>query len=179
MKAKFNKTNILVTEASIFSLTADAIVNPTDTMLSPNPALIERAGQTLAEELHIIGWCDIGASVVTSGGNLPFKHIIHVVGPRWGDDNARGKLLKAIWSVLDQTVDFKIKTLAFPIITTNLSGYPVENATRLIVESIYDYSFEPNNTLNLIYLVANSSSEFSAFADAIRAVSDDDHARVS
>jgi len=163
MKAKINKVTITIVQTNIYALAIDAIVHDTDSALTIPPVLARAAGEYLVQEVNMIGWCDIGAAVITGSGGLNSKHIIHVVTPRWGDDSVRGKLENAVWEVLQLAENNKVQSLAIPPIATGANGYPIENCAKVTLEQIIDFTFERLQYLREIVLCMQTAEETAVF----------------
>jgi O-acetyl-ADP-ribose deacetylase (regulator of RNase III) len=96
------------------------------------------AGMKVLEECREIrlstGGCNVGESVITSGGNLTAKHIIHTVGPIWngGNQNEAYYLKNSYLNSLILGMQNSIKSISFPSIGTGLHAYPIEEAQKLL-----------------------------------------------
>lgn len=163
MKAKINKVTVNVIQDEPLTVTAAALVNATDPNLSLPPLLAEGGGEALQLQCREIGWCDVGAAVITTAGNLPFEKIIHVVGPRWGEGSERGKLALATLAALRLAEDNKLKSIALPPISTGILGYPVENCAKVMLEQIIDFTFEDLKHLRTIILFTADVSTHTIF----------------
>ena len=73
-----------------------------------------------------IGGTFVGGAVITTGGNLKAKHVIHAVGPRMGEGNEDEKLKNATLNSLKLMDEHKLKSIAFPAISTGIFGFPIE-----------------------------------------------------
>ena len=152
MKAKINKVTVNVIQDEPLTVTAAALVNATDPNLSLPEPLAQGGGEALQQQCREIGWCDVGAAVITTAGNLPFEKIIHAVGPRWGEGSERAKLALATLAALRLAEDHKLKSIALPPISTGTLGYPVENCAKVMLEQIIDFTFEDLKHLRTITL---------------------------
>jgi O-acetyl-ADP-ribose deacetylase (regulator of RNase III) len=163
MKAKLNKVTVRLTQESVFSVGAAAIVNATDTNLSLPPALAAKAGAEVVHECATIGWCDVGAAVVTSAGNFPAEKIIHAAGPRWGEGSERGKLTNVTRECLTLAETNHLKSIAMPAISTGAFGYPLENCATTMLTQIIDFTFEDLKHLRAIILCLPDELTFEVF----------------
>lgn len=135
--------------SDITQLEVDAIVNAANSSLMGGGGVdgaIHRAGgpQILAECREIVarqGRCAPGDAVITSGGNLPAKYVIHTVGPVWrGGDNNEPQLLKnAYLNSLRLAVASDCETIAFPNISTGVYGYPKDQAVKIAIEAVTEF----------------------------------------
>src|SRR5208337_2526460 len=115
---KVNQSVIRLTAAFIIDLNVDAIVfyaRP-DLALGSGfgAAIATKAGTKVQEELKKIGGINTTEAVITSGGNLKAKYIIHAVGPRFQEENLEEKLQATTLNALRRAEENKIKSLAFP-----------------------------------------------------------------
>ncbi len=163
MKAKVNKVTIEIIQDTLLNLPVTAIVNATDPNLTLPPEISRRGGPTLQAQCHEIGWCDVGAAVITEAGDLPFEKIIHAVGPRWGEGSERAKLALVTLHILQLAEENKLKSIALPAISTGALGYPLENCAKTILTQIIDYTFENLKYLRTIIICVDSAVALSAF----------------
>jgi O-acetyl-ADP-ribose deacetylase len=163
MKAQVNKVTIQIAQGDIFSLPVQAVVNSTDPNLSLPKPLAVLAGATVERECSRIGWCEVGSAVITSGGTSAFAHIVHVVGPRWGEGAERGKLANATWECLRLTESKQAKSIAIPAISTGAFGYPLENCAATMLTQIIDYTFEEPKHLRKIIVCLDTPLAYEIF----------------
>lgn len=125
--------------ADITTLDVDAIVNAANDQLAPGGgvcgAIHRAAGPDLAEACAALGPCPIGEARVTPGFNLPARLVIHAVGPRWlgGSEGEPELLANAYRSAFRLAQESRVKTIAFPAISTGIFGYPLHPATTIAV----------------------------------------------
>lgn len=169
MKAKINKVTIHVTQDDILSLPVQAIVNSTDPNLSLSPRLLERAGVVLLQACSHIGWCDVGAAVATTAGNLPFVRIIHAVGPRWGEGSERGKLANVTRACLHIADHDRLRSLAMPAIATGALGYPLENCAKTMLTQIINFILDGPRYIKLVVLCVEDTAAYRVFATELSA----------
>lgn len=147
----------------ITKMNTEAIVNAANTQLLQGGgvcgAIFEAAGEKLLQkECNEIGSCKEGQAVITKGYNLKSKYIIHAVGPIWrgGDYNEEEFLKSAYRNSLEIARNKKIKSIAFPLISSGSYGYPKEKALDIAVETIKD--FLTNNDIDIYLVVYDKKS---------------------
>ena len=132
---------IEVVVGDLTSQPVDAIVNAANEYLAHGggvaAAIVRAGGQVIQDESDLWvrehGPLGPGQAAVTTGGSLPARHVIHVVGPRYrdGQDNA-GLLGEAVEAALAAAADLGIGSIAFPAISAGTFGYPRAQASRVI-----------------------------------------------
>ena len=160
------KSTIEVEKADITDLNADAIVN------AANPQLLEGGGvcgaifrkagsRKLAEACNEIGRCDTGGAVITPGFNLKAKYVIHAVGPVWhgGNRNEAQLLYDAYRNSLILAKENGCSSIAFPVISSGIYGYPKEQAWEIAVRSCADFiSSNPDYEVRIVFAVLSENS---------------------
>ncbi len=156
---------IEIIKGDITKLNVDAIVNAANKTLlgggGVDGAIHRAAGPELLEECRTLNGCETGNAKITKGYKLPAKFVIHAVGPVWyGGKNNEEKLLSGAYlNSLKLATEYKIKTIAFPSISTGAYRFPFELASRIALQTIYDYLSE-NQLPEKVILVAYSESDY-------------------
>ncbi len=159
--------NIELIKGDITQIKTDAIVNAANSSLLGGGGVdgaIHRAGgkQILDECIEIRnrqGKCKTGEAVVTTGGNLPAKYVIHTVGPVWNGDEEKGSKLLANYykNSLALAENLRIKTLAFPNISTGIYRFPKELAAKIAINEVKN--FKSNILENVIFVCFDDENE--------------------
>ena len=137
-----------VIEADITTLALDAIVNAANETLlgggGVDGAIHRVAGPKLLKACKAIGGCPTGQARITDGFNLPSKWIIHTVGPRWqGGNRGEPELLESCYdSAFKLAGKNRVRTIAFPGISTGIYGYPKQAAAKIAVSVMRRYEGE-------------------------------------
>ena len=143
MKFEIGRTRISIVKGDITEQTTDAIVNAANSSLmgggGVDGAIHRRGGPEILEECKEIRRTKLpqglptGKAVITSGGNLKAKWVIHTVGPIWrGGNQGEAELLTNAYRNSLQLATFKgLRTVAFPSISTGAYGYPIEKASKI------------------------------------------------
>ena len=143
--------SFIVCVKDILAAPVDAIVNPANSHLAHGgglAAIIAReAGMELENECSKIineqGQVPVGEAVLTNAGRLPFKGIIHAVGPRMGTGEELKKINSAIVSVLDLANQKQWRSVAFPAISTGIFNVPISICAQAFKQAVPHY-FEKN-----------------------------------
>ena len=163
---------IKLLQGDITKLEVDAIVNAANSSLMGGGGVdgaIHRAGgpAILAECRKIVarqGRCATGNAVITSGGNLPARFVIHTVGPIWrGGNNNEPKLLEnAYRNSLKIAVENGVETIAFPNISTGIYGFPKDRAAQIAIFTVQKFLKE-NKQIRQVYFVCYDQENFELY----------------
>ncbi len=152
--------------ADITTLSCDAIVNAANTKLLPGGgvcgAIFKAAGfLPLALACRKIGSCAVGDAVMTKGFKLKAKAIIHTVGPVYGKDPANQERLlgDCYRNSLRLAAENGFESIAFPLISSGIYGYPKDKALRIATNAIKDF-LQESETDMLVFLVVYDKASF-------------------
>ena len=155
-----------IKKVDITTLDLDCIVNAANSGLEAGGgvcgAIFEAAGyRELQAACDKIGGCRTGRAVITPGFKLKARHIIHAVGPIWngGGSGEEEKLYGAYHSSLQVAMENGCKTIAFPLISSGIYGYPVKEAWEVAIRSIRDFQKEnPDYEIDVTIAVLSDSA---------------------
>jgi len=162
------KNRIELIKGDITTLTVDAIVNAANKSLlgggGVDGAIHEAAGPDLLEECITLEGCETGKAKMTKGYRLKAKHIIHTVGPIWygGYRDEHQMLASCYQSSLEIARDNKIKTLAFPGISTGAYGFPNDLAALIAVNETGRF-LQKNKYPEIVTFVTFSDEHFEIY----------------
>ena len=178
MDFKVGNATLELTKGDITEVEADVIVNAANSTLlgggGVDGAIHRKGGPKILEECKRIResqWPDglpTGKAVITSGGNLKAKHVIHTVGPVWfGGFHVEAELLKQAYrNSLKVAVANGLKTVAFPSISTGAYHYPVEEASRIAIGTVKKF-LEEEDKLERVVFVLFSDRDFDVYLKAV------------
>ena len=136
-------------------------------------AIHRAGGPTIMEECRKIGGCPTGSAVITTGGNLRAKYVIHAVGPIYRD-GTRGedKLLSGAYrSSLEIASKKGIRSIAFPSISTGVYGYPIKEASKVALNTVINYLKE-HPEIELVRFVLFSEKDLSVYEESLKELVD-------
>jgi len=150
----------------------DAIVNAANSHLQHGGGIagliVRRGGEQIQIEsdrwIKERGPVSHDKPAFTSAGRLPYKYIIHAVGPIWGSGNEDFKLAQAIYGSLSLADELHINSLGFPAISTGIFGFPMERAAGIFFKTIQKYFLDfPVSCITQISIVLYDHSAFQIF----------------
>ena len=161
------KSNIEIKKTGITNLNVDAIVNAANEELQEGGgvcgAIFSEAGSNkLTGACREIGHCKTGDAVITPGFNLLAKYIIHAVGPIWygGNDNEGEILYSAYRQSLILAKENNCHSIAFPLISSGIYGYPKNEAWKIAIKSCHDFICDNlDYDINIFFAVLNDENK--------------------
>jgi O-acetyl-ADP-ribose deacetylase (regulator of RNase III) len=175
MEIALGNTVLSIVKGDITQQETEAIVNAANSRLAGGGGVdgaIHRAGgPKIMEECRKIGGCPTGGAVITTGGNLKAKYVIHAVGPIYNDGkHGEEELLASAYrSSLDLALKHNIKSVAFPSLSTGAYGYPVDKAAKVALSTVVKF-IKANQFPLLVRFVLFSDNDLKVYEDAARAI---------
>lgn len=170
-----NKIELI--KGDITKIKVDAIVNAANSSLmggggvdgaihrAGGPAILEECKKIVAKQ----GGCKTGEAVITTGGDLPAKYVIHTVGPVWnGGKKKEAELLASCYkNSLNLAMENKISSVAFPNISTGIYGYPKKEAAEIAVNTVREF-LQQNDFINKVYFVCFDEENYQLYKSLMR-----------
>ena len=176
---KWGTTEVALKLGDITQEDAEAIVNAANSGLrgggGVDGAIHRAGGPAIMEECKRIrerqGGCPTGQAVITTGGRLKAKYVVHAVGPVWrGGAHGEDSLLRdAYRNSLRVAKDSGVKTIAFPSISAGAYGFPIERAARIALQAVRDFVLQDNH-FSEVRFVLFTSSDYEVYRKALEAL---------
>lgn len=175
------KTKLSFVQGDITRQKTEAIVNAANSGLmggggvdgaihrAGGPAILEDCRKIVAQ----IGRLDAGKAVITRGGNLDAKYVIHTVGPVWqGGSRGEAELLASAYrESLKLAVAYKLKSISFPSISTGAYGYPVAEAAKVALSTVISFLKDKPTPLEQVFFVLYDSKANQTYCTALAGIS--------
>ena len=175
-----NQTRLSLLQGDITRQDTDAIVNAANPSLMGGggvdgaihryggPAIIEECQQIVARQ----GTLPTGQAVITGGGNLHARFVIHTVGPVWhGGNSGEAELLASAYrESLKLAADSNLSSLALPSISTGAYGYPVTEAARVAIRTVVTYLKEEVTSIKEVAFVLFDSITLASYTSALEEI---------
>ena len=143
MKVDIENCVLELVEGDITKMQTDAIVNAANAHLTLGGgvagAIRRKGGPEIQKECNKIGGTFVGGAVITTGGNLKAKYVIHAVGPRMGEGDEDQKLKNATLNSLKLADQNELKSISFPAISSGIFGFPIQRCAGIMLKTTIDY----------------------------------------
>ena len=179
MGIELEKSRISLIKGDITKLDIEAIVNAANSSLlgggGVDGAIHKAGGKQILEECIAIrnkqGGCKTGEAVITTGGLMKARFVIHTVGPVWnGGNNDEDQLLANCYiNSLKLSEENHIKTIAFSNISTGVYGFPKERAARIAVTAVMSY-LSKNESVEKVIFVCFDEENYQLYSNLIRGI---------
>ncbi len=171
MKLQINNSEIELVQGDITESDTDAIVNAANSQLELGAgvagAIRSKGGPSIQEECNAIGHCPVGGAVITGGGKLKARHIIHAVGPRQSEGNEDDKLKNATLNSLKVAEENNLKSITLPAISTGVYGFPLNACARIMLTTVKEYLTSTTKIERILFALFDDQS-FKAFKDQLK-----------
>jgi O-acetyl-ADP-ribose deacetylase (regulator of RNase III) len=177
MQTKIRKTTLRLVIGDIADQDTDAVVTAAHWRLNKGTGtdgtIHTKGGPRIHEDCRRIGGCPIGDAVITTGGDLKARHVIHAVGPVWrgGDEHEPELLASAYRRSLEVAVQHGLRSISFPSISTGAFVYPLRLAAPIALMTIIDFLEREQHSLDEVRMVLYSREDgraYPIFAEALQ-----------
>lgn len=162
MEVETHDSVVELVHGDVTEMDTDAIVNAANTQLLPGGgvagAIKQKGGPAIQEECNRIGGAFEGSAVITGGGNLSAKHVIHAVGPRMGEGDEDNKLKNATLNSLKIAANKGVKSISFPAISTGIFGFPTDRCAGIMLSSVMNYLEEETGIKKVVFCLFGQES---------------------
>jgi len=171
-----NEKKIKLVEGNLVLLDVEAVVNAANKNLvlggGVAGAIRKFGGPSIQEECNKISPIDVGEAVITGGGNLKAKYVIHAAGPVYGEGDEDEKLTKATINSLKIAKEKKLRNIAFPAISTGIFMFPLKRCSEIMIKVAIDFfkDKENENPEEIIFCLYGQEA-YHVFQDALEELS--------
>jgi O-acetyl-ADP-ribose deacetylase (regulator of RNase III) len=173
MEHRIGNRRVVLVQGDITLDETDALVNAANSGLrgggGVDGAIHRAGGPAIMAQCRKIGGCPPGQAVITTGGNLTARYVIHTVGPiyRGGAHGEADILAGAYRESLKLASANRLKSLSFPAISAGVYGYPLQEAARIALTTVLDY-LAAHRDIELVRFVLFGQETFDAFSAVLR-----------
>ena len=180
MEILIKLTKLSLVQGDITKQTTDSIVNPANSSLmggggvdgaihrAGGPTILDQCKQIVAKQERL----PPGKAVITTGGNLPAKYVIHTVGPYWqsGSSNEAEVLASCYKESLKIAEEKKLSSISFPAISTGAYRYPLNQAAKVAVEAVTSFLKGEAATLKEVRFVLFDARTYEAYQKVLKVI---------
>ena len=180
IEVAIDQTKLRIIQGDITKQSTDAIVNAANSSLmggggvdgaihrAGGPAILEECKRIVARQ----GRLPTGKAVITTGGNIKAKHVIHTVGPIWhGGSKGEPELLASAYQEsLKIAAENNLNSIAFPSISTGAYGYPVNQASKVALEAVITLISQGITSIKEVVFVLFDSRTFDVYSSSLKEI---------
>jgi O-acetyl-ADP-ribose deacetylase len=174
MEKSIRGKTIRLVQGDLTKLAVDAIVNAANAELvlggGVAGAIRTKGGPAIQEECRRIGGTVVGGAVITGGGNLKARYVIHAVGPRQGEGDEDAKLRGATWNSLLRATEKGLRTVAFPAVSTGIFGFPKERCAQVMLKTAGEFLRLETTSLEEVLFCLWSSEDLVIFEAVLKSL---------
>ena len=184
-----NQVKLHIIQGDITKQSTDAIVNAANPSLmggggvdgaihrAGGPAILDECKQIVSRQ----GRLPTGKAVITTGGNLRAKYVIHTVGPIWhGGNKGEPELLASAYQEsLKLAAESNLNSISFPSISTGAYGYPVNQASKVAIDAVITFLSHTTTSLREVVFVLFDSQTFGVYSPALQEIAEKRGLRLS
>lgn len=170
---QIGRLSVELIKGDITELDTDAIVNAANSRLEHGAgvagAIVRKGGYAIQRESDKLGFCPVGNAVITGAGKLKAKYVIHAVGPINGEGDEDAKLRSATISSLRLADKHKLRSIAFPAISTGAFGFPKDRCAKIMLNAVAEYAKGPTDLERIVFCLYDGET-FEIFADMLKEI---------
>jgi O-acetyl-ADP-ribose deacetylase (regulator of RNase III) len=163
---------IELVQGDLTELDVDAIVNAANAQLILGAgvagAIRTKGGAGIQEECRRLGGTRVGQAVITGGGKLKARYVVHAVGPRYGEGDEDEKLRRATVNSLQRATEKGLQSMAFPAISTGIFGFPKDRCARIMLTAVRDFLQNESSSLTRIIFCLWSAEDLAIFQQTLQ-----------
>lgn len=177
-ETRIGTTRLRLVTGDIAEQDTDAVVTAAHWRLNKGTGtdgtIHSKGGPAIYEECRRIGGCPIGDAVITTGGNLRARHVIHAVGPVWrgGDEDEAALLASAYQRSLEVAMAHNLRSVSFPSISTGAFAFPIRLAAPIALRTVVGFLRRAPHILEevrFVLYVREDATALAVFSDALDA----------
>ena len=174
MERKVGEKIIRLIQGDLTELAVDAIVNAANAHLvlggGVAGAIRMKGGPTIQEECNRVGGTTVGQAVLTGAGNLKASHVIHAVGPSYGEGDEDNKLRNATVNSLKRATEHGLKSIAFPAVSTGIFGFPKDRCADIMLGATRAFLKDENTSVREVIFCLWSKEDLQIFEEKLQAL---------